>query len=243
MRVATWSVVLAALPLMCYGMELSREKAADPVPPQQEQPAPPSAQPAGAPLPGAGTSDSKPAVPGSVETDPEKMAQSAKPPAAPADASYVIGAEDVLGIQVWGDPRLSGEFLVRPDGRISMSLVGEVMASGLSPSQLEKSVSDLLKAKEILKNPQVAVQVRQINSKKYFLQGEVNKTGAFPLVVPTTVLEALVNAGGFKDFANEKKIEVIRGPQRFKFNYKDVIKGRHTEQNIILNPGDIIIVP
>jgi polysaccharide biosynthesis/export protein len=227
MRVATWSVVLAALPLMCYGTGLSQEKAADPVPPSA----------------GAGTSDSKPAAPGSLETDPEKMAQSAKPQTAPADASYVIGAEDVLGIQVWGDPRLSGEFLVRPDGRISMSLVGEVMASGLSPSQLEKSVSDLLKAKEILKNPQVAVQVKQINSKKYFLQGEVNKTGAYPLVVPTTVLEALVNAGGFRDFANEKKIEVIRGLQRFKFNYKDVIKGRHTEQNILLKPGDIIIVP
>jgi polysaccharide biosynthesis/export protein len=241
MRVATWSVVLAALPLICYGTGLSQEKAADPVSHPQEQSASSSAQPAGAPS--AGARDSQPAAPGSLETDPEKMAQSAKPETAPGDASYVIGAEDVLGIQVWGDPRLSGEFLVRPDGRISMSLVGEVMASGLSPSQLEKSVSDLLKAKEILKNPQVAVQVKQINSKKYFLQGEVNKTGAYPLVVPTTVLEALVNAGGFRDFANEKKIEVIRGLQRFKFNYKDVIKGRHTEQNILLKPGDIIIVP
>lgn len=239
MRVATWSVVLAALPLVCYGMERSQEKAADPVPQQQEQPASPSSQPAGAPTP----AESKPAVPGTVETDPGKIAQPAKPPEAPADGSYVIGAEDILVIQVWGDPRLSGEFLVRPDGRISLSLIGEVMAAGLSPSQLEKAVGDELKEKQILNNPQVAVQVKQINSKKYFLQGEVNKTGAFPLVVPTTVLEALVNAGGFRDFANEKKIEVIRGLQRFKFNYKDVIKGKHTEQNILLKPGDIIIVP
>ena len=124
-----------------------------------------------------------------------------------------------------------------------MSLIGEVMASGLTPSQLEAAVGDLLKQKQILNNPQVAVQVTQINSKKYFLQGEVNRTGAFPLVVPTTVLEALVNAGGFRDFANQKKIEVMRGLERFKFNYKEVIKGRHTEQNILLKPGDIIIVP
>ncbi len=229
MRVATWSVVLAALPLMVYGLELCPANAADPTPQQQEQP--------------AGASGPTAAVQGAVETDPGKMAQPAKAAPAPADSSYVIGAEDVLGVQVWGDPRLSGSFLVRPDGRISMSLIGELMASGLTPGQLEKAVGDLLKEKQILNNPQVAVQVTQINSKKYFLQGEVNKTGAFPLVVPTTILEALVNAGGFRDFANEKKIEVMRGLQRFKFNYKEVIKGKHTEQNILLKPGDIIIVP
>jgi polysaccharide biosynthesis/export protein len=240
MRAATWSAVLAAVPLICFGAGASGQNAADPAPQQQAVPSSPSAS---AP-PGAetGTSGSKPAVSG-VVTDPAKMGDAVKAPAAPADPSYVIGAEDVLGIQVWGDPRLSGTFLVRPDGRISMNLIGEFSVSGLTPSQVEKTVDDLLKDKGILKNPQAAVQVTQINSKKYFLQGEVNRTGAFPLVVPTTILEALVNAGGFRDFANEKKIEVIRGNQRFKFNYKEVIKGRHTEQNIFLKPGDIIIVP
>jgi polysaccharide export outer membrane protein len=88
------------------------------------------------------------------------------------------------------------------------------------------------------------VQVAQINSKKYFIQGEVLKPGPNPLVVPTNVLEALVNAGGFKDFANTKKIEIIRSTgERFKFNYKDVIHGKHMEQNILLKPGDIIVVP
>jgi polysaccharide export outer membrane protein len=182
-------------------------------------------------------------MPGS-EADPAKLGQpAAKPAPANMDPSYVIGAEDVLGISVWGDPRLSGTYLVRPDGRISIALIGEITATGLTPGELESTVSDVLKQKDILRRPQVTVQVNQINSKKYFLQGEVMKTGAFPLVVPTTVLEALVNAGGFKDFASVKKIEVIRGKERFKFNYKDVIHGKHTEQNIRLKPGDIIIVP
>jgi polysaccharide export outer membrane protein len=179
----------------------------------------------------------------STKTDPARLAAPSTPTAAITDKSYVIGAEDILAIQVWGDPRLSGEFLVRPDGRISMNLIGEVGAAGLTPSQLEQSVTDLLRSKEILNKPQVTVQVKQILSKKYYIQGEVLKPGPNPLVVPTRILEALVNAGGFKDFANARKIEVVRGDQRFKFNYKDVIKGKHTEQNILLEPGDIIIVP
>jgi len=183
------------------------------------------------------TADTKP------ETDPARLGQPTAKPATNSDPSYVIGAEDVLGISVWGDQRLSCICVVRPDGRISLALIGEITATGLTPGQLETAIADQLKAKEILKRPEVTVQVNQINSKKYFLQGEVMKTGAFPLVVPTTVLEALVNAGGFKDFANTKKIEVIRGKDRFKFNYKDVIHGKHTEENITLKPGDIIIVP
>jgi polysaccharide export outer membrane protein len=132
--------------------------------------------------------------------------------------------------------------MVRPDGRISMPLIGELTANGLTVNQLELAIADLLKKNDLIKTPQVTVQVTQINSKKYFIQGEVLRQGAFPLVVPTTVLEALVNAG-FKDFANVKKIEIIRGTERLRFNYKDVIHGRHMEQNIMLKPGDMIIVP
>lgn len=239
MRAARWSVVLAAVPLICFGGLASGQSTADPAPRHQAAPNPPSTS--AQPEAGIGTSTT-PGISGG-ETDPAKIGETAKAPAAPADPSYSIGAEDILAIQVWGDQRLSSSVMVRPDGRISMSLIGEFSVAGMTPSQVEKTVADLLKQKDILKNPQVTVQVTQINSKKYFLQGEVNKTGAFPLVVPTTVLEALVNAGGFKDFANEKKIEVIRGNERFRFNYKDVIKGKHTEQNIFLKPGDIIIVP
>jgi polysaccharide export outer membrane protein len=197
-----------------------------------------SALPAGQPT--AQTDGSKPPV--VIETEPGRMAAPATQPGI-SDKAYVIGAEDVLIIQVWGDARLSGQNLVRPDGRISINLIGEMTAAGLTPGQLEKQIGDVLKAKEILNKPQVTVQVTQINSKKYFILGEVLKPGPNPLVVPTRVLEALVNAGGFKDFANTKKIEIVRGNQRFKFNYKDVIKGKHTEQNIWLEPGDIINVP
>jgi polysaccharide export outer membrane protein len=217
--------------------------------PQSKPPetAPAAEQKAGTPVqpgPNNATDPTKaPAAPG-VETEPGKLGQpAARPLPANPDPSYVIGAEDVLGITVWGDNRLSGRYGVRPDGRISMPLIGEITATALTPAELEGSIADTLKAKDILRRPQVTVQVDQINSKKYFLQGEVMKTGSFPLLVPTTVLEALVNAGGFKDFANVKKIEVMRGTERLKFNYKDVIHGKHADQNIKLKPGDIIIVP
>lgn len=227
MRTARWSALLAAIPVLCLGMESPQNR------PETSAAAQQTALPPGSP--------SKPPVAG--ETDPAKMAAPGTPATATGDKSYVIGAEDMLVIQVWGDPRLSGQNLVRPDGRISINLIGEITAAGLTPGQLEKSIADVLKAKEILNKPQVTVQVTQINSKKYFILGEVLKPGPNPLVVPTRVLEALVNAGGFKDFANTKRIEIIRGNQHFKFNYKDVMKGKHTEQNIFLEPGDIINVP
>ena len=178
-----------------------------------------------------------------VSSDPVKLGQPALQAAQTTDPAYQIGAEDLLGIGVWGDPRLSGNFVVRPDGRISMALIGEIVVAGQTPTQLESTIAEMLKAKDILRKPQVTVQVNQINSKKYFIQGEVLKPGPNPLVVPTTVMEALVNAGGFKDFANTKKIEILRGAARYKFNYKEVVRGKRLEQNIALKPGDIIIVP
>jgi polysaccharide biosynthesis/export protein len=252
MKVAIRSAVLAASAVILCAAVLAQSKPAEAAP-AQEQAKPGEAVPAGpqaalpavkAPAAPAATDPVDPSKSPAVEADPAKPGQPAvKVQPTNTDPSYVIGAEDVLGVQVWGDNRLTGSYLVRPDGRISIALIGELTATGLTPSELETAISDLLKQKDILRRPQVTVQVNQINSKKYFLQGEVLKTGAFPLVVPTTILEALVNAGGFKDFANTKKIEVIRGKERLKFNYKDVIHGKHTEQNIKLKPGDIIIVP
>jgi polysaccharide biosynthesis/export protein len=161
---------------------------------------------------------------------------------APVDLkAYVIGPEDVLKIQVWREPELSGTFAVRPDGKISLPLVGEIEAAGVTPEKLSDGIKQGLE--KVMTHPEVTVGVEQVNSKKYYIQGEINKPGSYPLVIPTTVLEALVNAGGFRDFANTKKIIVLRGNQRLKFNYKEVTKGKKMEQNILLQPGDQIIVP
>lgn len=154
---------------------------------------------------------------------------------------YVIGAQDVLGINVWNQNQLSGQFHVRPDGIISMLLIGEIKAAGLTTEALKNTIAQ--KLADLLNHPEVTVSVLQVNSKKYYIQGEVNRPGSFPLLVPTTVLEALVNAGGFRDFAKQTKITVMRGAQRFKFNYKDVSRGKNMDQNILLQSGDLIIVP
>jgi len=181
-------------------------------------------------------------VPGA--TDPNKVGGAHTVPqgAAVDNSSFVLGPDDQIMLNVWGDPRLSGQMLVRPDGRISVNLVGEVVAAGRTPEQLGKDIEELLKKKEILTRPSVLVTVTSVQSKKYSINGEVNKTGAFPLTTPTRVMEALVNAGGFKDFANKKSIQIMRGDKIFKFNWNDYLKGKHREQNILLEPGDIIIV-
>jgi polysaccharide export outer membrane protein len=164
------------------------------------------------------------------------------PGAAPVDPkAYIIGAEDSIYIRVWREPELSGQFMVRPDGKISLPLVNEIQASGLTPEQLGADITKGLS--RLMNRPEVTVSVVQVNSRKYFIQGEVQRPGAYPLVVPTTVLEALVNAGGFREFANVKNIVVMRGVQRFRFNYRDVTHAKRIEQNILLQPGDQIIVP
>jgi polysaccharide export outer membrane protein len=146
----------------------------------------------------------------------------------------------VIFVKVWRDNDVSGQFLVRPDGRISVPLIGDVTASGRTPEQLEKDIADRLS--KFIKDPQVNVGILAVGSKKYFILGEVNKPGSFPLVVPTNVLEALVNAGGFRDFANTSKILILRGSKVITFNYKQVTRGKKPEQNIFLEPGDKIIV-
>jgi polysaccharide export outer membrane protein len=155
--------------------------------------------------------------------------------------TFSIGAEDVLYIQVWREADFSRQVIVRPDGKITMPLIGELQAEGLTPDQLTAKMTDLLT--KFLNNPQVSITVIGVNSKKYYITGEVQRPGAFPLAVPTHILEAISNAGGFREFANEKKIVILRKGQRLKFNYKEVIKGKKTEQNILLENGDYIIVP
>lgn len=180
---------------------------------------------------------------GAGSKDKSALAPAAEAGQAKVDPNtYIIGAEDVLLIRVWREPELSGQVVVRPDGKITIQLLGEVMASATTPEGLAKDIRERLEAK-FMKNPEVTVTVSAVHSKKYFIQGEVNRTGPFPLLVPTTILEALVNAGGFRDFAKQTKIFVMRGEKRHYFNYKDFMKGKNPQQNIRLQNGDIIVVP
>ena len=155
--------------------------------------------------------------------------------------NYLIGPEDVLLVRVWREADLSGPASVRPDGKITLALGGEVQAAGLTPDALGKKITEVLS--NFVNSPQVTVSVQQVNSKRYYISGEVNHSGVFPMVMPTTILEALVNAGGFRDFANSKKIVILRGTKRLNFNYKEVIKGKNLEQNVLLENGDHIVVP
>lgn len=160
---------------------------------------------------------------------------------APVDPkSYKIGVEDVLGINVWKEREFSGQYVVRPDGKITIQLVGELTASGLTPEQFQAKVAEALT--KYLNQPQVIVSVLQVRSKRYFVSGEVGHSGPVALVTPTTVLQALSSAG-LREWANKKKIVIMRGTERIKFNYNDVVKGKKQDQNILLQDGDHIFVP
>ncbi len=160
--------------------------------------------------------------------------------------SYVIGAEDVLSINVWKEQELSRQVPVRPDGMISLPLLGDVKASGLTPLQLQDQLTTDLK--KYISDPQVTVIVNQVNSLAFNVVGEVLKPGYYPLTRRMTVLDAIAMAGGFRDFAKVKKIYVLRteadGKQvRLPFNYKNVVKGKNPNQNIELQPRDTLVVP
>lgn len=161
------------------------------------------------------------------------------------DSAYVVGIGDVLRVSVWREPELSGESVVRPDGKITVPLVGDVGADGTTTEQLGRAITERLQ--EFLKDPRVTVTVVEIHSKYFYVVGEILRPGPYPLLQPTTVLQALSFAGGFREFANTKKIQVLRhqngGLARRQFNYDEVVKGRNVEQNIVLKHGDTIVVP
>jgi polysaccharide export outer membrane protein len=183
--------------------------------------------------------------PAAAPVDVVKMAAPAAATKAtpPSTKVYLIGAEDVLKISIWNNAPMSGEFPVRPDGAISIPLIGDVMVADKTPQQVEADISHKLVEGQLIREPHVSVGLAAVHSKKYYIQGEVNRSGSFDLVVPTTIMEGLVNAGGFRDFANTRKIRILRGSQEFKFNYNQVSHGKNREQNIYLEPGDQIIVP
>jgi len=170
-----------------------------------------------------------------------------QPPPPPAhDDAFVIGADDVLAVNVWKEPEVSRSVPVRSDGKISLPLVGEVQAAGRTPLKLEQDIAARLK--NYISEPEVTVIVQQINSQKFNVLGQVNRPGSFVLANSPTVLDAIALAGGFRDFAKQKAIYVLRqnpdGSQsRIPFNYKDVVNGRNPAQNIKLQSRDTIVVP
>lgn len=161
------------------------------------------------------------------------------------DSNYIIGPQDVLDISVWKEDQLTKTVPVRPDGKISLPLLNDVQAAGFTPTQLAAHITESLK--KFVTDPQVTVIVREINSQRVYLLGEVNRAGAYPLLPGMTVLQALSSGGGFTQFANTKKIYVLRvqnGKQeKYPFNYKNVINGKQPDQNILLRAGDTIVVP
>jgi len=174
-----------------------------------------------------------------------KAVESATVPSVPTPPGYVIGPEDVLTIHFWREKDLSGDVVVRPDGRISLPLLNEFPAAGLTPEQLRDTL--MAKANEYVQDPNLTIIVKQINSRRVFITGMVNKSGPYPLMAPTTVLQLISMAGGLQDFAHRKDIVVMRTESgksvRYRFNYEQVAEGKDLKQNIELKPGDTVIVP
>jgi len=171
--------------------------------------------------------------------------QAEKPAAQASEGSdYVIGADDTLHISVWKETDLTETLPVRPDGKISMPLLGDVVAAGMTPTELGNSIKE--KLKKYIADPRVTVVVTAMASRRIFVTGEVTHTGAMPLLPHMTMLQAL-SAAGFTQFANTKGIYLLRtegGKQvKLSFNYKEVVKGLHPEANIELKPGDTVVVP
>ena len=156
--------------------------------------------------------------------------------------TYLIGAEDVLRIEVFRDADLSRAVNVRPDGKITMPLVGDLQAEGLTPERLATQLKEGLG--QFINNPEVSVSLLAVNSKSFTVTGKVNRVGRWPLVTPVRVFDAIGFAGGFQEFANEKDIQIVRGGTRLHFNYKDFLKNKKeaVDQNIWLQNGDTVVV-
>jgi len=198
----------------------------------------PTPQPAATQAPAA-SAVAKPEAP---KAEPSKSSEESKTLPAKVDPhAYLLGAEDVINVRVWREPDLSGQIAIRPDGKIAMPLINEVQAAGLTPVALAERLKELLS--KFVNNPQVVVSLQEVRSSRYYVSGDgINRSGAYPLAVPTHVFEAITLAGGFRDFANKKKIIIVRGSERLKFNYSEVVKGKNLDQNILLENGDEVVV-
>jgi len=162
------------------------------------------------------------------------------------DDTYMIGIDDLLSINVWKEPDISRVVPVRSDGKISLPLVGEATAAGKTPKALKAEITEKLKS--YISEPEVTVIVQEMRSKKFNIMGQVVRPGSYQLAGTMTVLDGLALAGGFRDFAKKKDVYVLRKKadgtdERLPFNYKDVIKGKNSQQNVRLMPGDTVVIP
>lgn len=183
------------------------------------------------------------------DTSPKEESSPLTPanrPSALVDANYVIGADDVLAVDVWHEKELSRTLSVRPDGKISMPLIGELKVAGQTPLQLQDTITERLK--QYLEHPEVTVMVQETKSQKFNVVGEVQRPGEFVFGHPVTILDAIALAGGLRDFAKSKKMYVIRtapdgSQQRLHVNYHEVVKGKRPQENIVLQSYDTVVVP
>jgi len=195
-----------------------------------------------------------PAVP-NPPPDPAKMAEPAEGKTsgtAPVDvATFVLGAEDEIAVSMWGEPGFDGNYTIRPDGMISIKLIGEIKAAGLTPVQLQDAINKA--ALSQLRTPRSTVNVLQVHSKHVYFDGEgIGQPGAMDLVIPIRLLEGISSRGGFKDFADKKHIRILRDGKLYVFasgpkkststSYKDMVSGKHPEANPLLQDGDHVIV-
>jgi polysaccharide biosynthesis/export protein len=192
------------------------------------------------------SSEEKKPVAGSVVT-PDAGKSSVRPKGSddPALVGFTIGEQDVLGIDVWQEKELSGPAVVRPDGKITLPLVGEIYVVGMTPVQLQTELTKRLEP--FVTVPQVSVSVKEINSRKVYVMGQVAHEGVFHINSTTTVSQILVQAGGLREYAKRSKVYVLRninGKQvRLPFNYNSFIKGQKNGQDFVLRPGDTVVVP
>ncbi len=175
---------------------------------------------------------------------PQTPAPSVEPKSeggAAVSSDYKIGPGDVLDIRVWNEEKFSGLFTVDQDGKFVYPLSGYLVAGDLTTAQVQATVEKALE--KYVQKPHVDVVVKEVQSKKYYLNGLVNHPGEYMLTTPTTILQAISKAGGLQDFANLKRIYVLRGSTKIPFNYKEVSQGKKMEQNIFVQAGDQIFVP
>jgi polysaccharide biosynthesis/export protein len=200
------------------------------VTPSAPAPQPQSVAPGQSAAPKPQAANSTPTIPAGITPPPD----------------YVIGAQDILTVIVWREKEMSGDVSVRPDGKISLPLMNEIHAAGLTPEQLR---ADLTKAAgRFIEDPTVTVVIKEIHSRKVYITGMIGRPGPYPLTGPTTVLQLLAMAGGVQEYADSKNIVIMRTdakgqPVILKFNYKDVVAGKNLKQNVELRPGDTIVVP
>ena len=240
-RVIAVLFVLAFVPAVIDG------QGTKPTPPKPTPtPTPQTSKPKPTPTPTPQASKpSPPAAPPSTQTAAPKPALTVPSVSTQAPPGYVIGPDDILVVVVWREKDMSGEVAVRPDGKISLPLLNDVQAAGLTPEELRLRLTEA--ARKFVETPEVTVVVKLINSRKVFITGQVTKPGPYPLAGPTTVLQLIATAGGLLEYADDKNIVILRTefgkPTSYRFNYREVVRRVNLNQNIELKPGDTVVVP